>query len=495
MDFRVWIHNQSTSLQSRMKLIVALIMLFTVAKCLLVRKSHGFPSSTSQFSSTTKNRISNARFALAAAQADENRSKKLSEKPNNTPFIGNPLALRAKRERPPRPESAVATAASKRESAPRKRQPPSSFASRRQAASTQAEPDRPFTLPPGEFRPKQSLGQNYLSDQNYVRKIVDAFIEERNKLSSCANDVDGHRVLEIGPGAGALSRVLSPAFSRMAAVEIDRRSVSLLAEKLPKLEVIHQDVMLFNWAEHVKQRGGPLSIIGNLPYHIVSQLLFSIADANSCVDIAVVTMQLEVAERLTARPGTKDYGIPSVVFQLYGAPRLLFKLPPSIFFPQPKVDSALVSIDFTQPSAALQRVNLPQLKRLLGAAFRQRRKMLRQSLKELFKTDKEIINPLPAKYETLRPEALNPVQFVDLAEALYGPRGGPVKNVVASEENVKTGRRSLLKLSLTRLKKNEERVEELSDGKLTTASPEASVWRRARKRSIEEYIDKKTEVV
>lgn len=478
-----------------MKLAVsslALIMLFTFVECFVVRRSPGVFLSNYRLSSTTKSRISNARFALAREQADASNLKKLNAKPNTSPVAGKSLERRNRRQRPPRADSST-TAGSKAELGSRKRPPPASYASRTKSSSVQVEPDRPFTLPPGEFRPKQSLGQNYLSDQNYVRKIVDAFVEERNKLTSCSNDVDGHRVLEIGPGAGALSRVLSPTFSRMAAVEIDRRSVSLLAEKLPKLEVIHQDVMLFNWAEHVQQRGGPLSIIGNLPYHIVSQLLFSIADANTCVDIAVVTMQLEVAERLTARPGTKDYGIPSVVFQLYGAPRLLFKLPPSIFFPQPKVDSALVATDFTQPSAALQRVNLPQLKRLLGAAFRQRRKMLRQSLKELFKTDKEIINPLPAKYETLRPEQLNPIQFVDLAEALYGPRNGQThKSIQESEASTtaaKTERRSILKISSLRLKRDEAKAE-VSDGKLTTASPEASVWRRARKRSIEEYIDK-----
>jgi 16S rRNA (adenine1518-N6/adenine1519-N6)-dimethyltransferase len=218
----------------------------------------------------------------------------------------------------------------------------------------QQEPNRPFTLPPGEFRPKQSLGQNYLSDQNYVNKIVDAF---------GARCIDVNRVVEIGPGTGALTRSLLPIYPSMTAIEIDQRAISFLHEKLPLLNILHCDVLAFDWARLAQDKGGRLSVIANLPYYIVSQVLFSLADAQSQIDLAVVTMQLEVAERICAKPRTKQYGIPSVVFQLYASPQMVFKIPPNVFFPVPKVDSALVALDFAKPHPELNTVYPDQLRK------------------------------------------------------------------------------------------------------------------------------------
>jgi len=208
--------------------------------------------------------------------------------------------------------------------------------------------DRPFTLPAGEFRPKQSLGQNYLSDQNYVLKICDAFQDDSE---------EGSRVVEIGPGMGALTRVLVDRYPRMKAVEIDQRAVAFLNDKLPQLDVIREDVLQFDWPQCAAEKGGTLSVIANLPYYITSQVLFSLADSHKAIDKAVVTMQLEVAERITAPPRTKQYGIPSVVFQLYGRTKLNFKIPPNVFYPVPKVDSGLVTIDFTKPHPDLNTVD------------------------------------------------------------------------------------------------------------------------------------------
>ena len=179
-------------------------------------------------------------------------------------------------------------------------------------------PDRPFSLPPGEFRPKQSLGQNFLSDQNYVLKLV-------NRLEDSSKD--GSRVVELGPGPGALTRKLFERYPRMTAVEIDQRAVSFLREKLPGLKVLHKDVLACNWADMAHERGGAISIIGNLPFYITSQILFSLADCHTSVSKAVVTMQYEVGERIVAKPRTKAYGILSVAFQLYGRPTLDFKIP------------------------------------------------------------------------------------------------------------------------------------------------------------------------
>ena len=274
--------------------------------------------------------------------------------------------------------------------------------------STNANPDRPFTLPPGAFRPKQSLGQNFLSDQNYVVKICDALRDD---------SAEGCRVVEVGPGPGALSRVLFVRYPAMTAIELDQRAVAFLADKLPGLSVRHQDVLTVDWPALALDKGGPISIIANLPYYIVSQVLFSFADAHQSISQAVVTMQLEVAERITAKPSTKQYGIPSVVFQLYSQPKMNFKIPPSVFYPKPNVDSALVTLDFTKPHAELHRCRGDDLRRVLTTAFRQRRKMMRQSLKELLLRDGLVI---PDKWATMRPEQLQPVDFVHLTTDLYG---------------------------------------------------------------------------
>lgn len=224
------------------------------------------------------------------------------------------------------------------------------------ATQEEAAKDRPFTLPPGLHRPKQSLGQNYLSDQNYVVKICDAFKDESDQ---------GDRVVEIGPGMGALTRVLMRRYPKMTALEIDQRSVKFLNEKLPGLNVLHQDVLEFDWCQLAADKGGKLGVVANLPYHITSQVLFSLADSYKAIDKAVVTMQWEVAERVTAKPNSKQYGIPSVVFQLYGRTELNFKIPPKVFFPVPKVDSALITIDFTKPHKHLHLVEGEHLRRYL----------------------------------------------------------------------------------------------------------------------------------
>ena len=117
------------------------------------------------------------------------------------------------------------------------------------------EKNRPYTLPPGAFRPKQSLGQNFLSDQNYVKKIVKAFIP----LDPGEN---GERVVEIGHGTGAITRVLLPLYTDMTAIEIDQRSIEFLKKKLPNLNSIHKDVLDMDWPQHAIDKQGRLNVIG-----------------------------------------------------------------------------------------------------------------------------------------------------------------------------------------------------------------------------------------
>eukprot|EP01040_Poterioochromonas_malhamensis_P005807 gene5807-6247_t len=299
--------------------------------------------------------------------------------------------------------------------------PPPSVSAARKVVSEEEVPDRPFTLPPGKFRPKQSLGQNYLSDQNYVNKIVAAFHLERQQIAGQKDDVTGKQVIEIGPGIGAITRTISPLYPDMLAVEIDERAVELLGEKLPSLKVQHGDILNFRFEQYSKEvlGGRKIAIIANLPYHIVSQVLFSLADAHQAIDVATVTAQLEVAERVTASPNTKAYGIPSVILQLYGTTKMNFKIPPTVFYPVPKVDSALMTIDFTQPHPLLHSVDKRSLRRVLSQSFQKRRKMLRTSLKEML--EQEGLT-LPLKWHERRPESLTPEEFLHLTRELFGDR-------------------------------------------------------------------------
>ncbi len=315
-------------------------------------------------------------------------------------------------------------------------------------------------LPKGSFRPKQSLGQNFLRDGNTVAKIIRYFVADATKTIIENDSSSAMRAIELGPGAGALTDTLVMKMDELDAsfrcIEIDPRSVELLGEKHPLLHVMHMDVMQVDYPSLSEEEGGPLSIIGNLPYYITSQILFSLADAShfNAVRSATVTMQYEVGERIVAKTSTKQYGILSVVFQLYADCKLHFKIPPTVFYPQPKVDSALLGFHFIGPNQLRSRlcgVSPSDLRRVLTATFQQRRKTVRNSLKKLLLDvhggDKEKVNsildsdPLPLSKETLqaiengdafamaaelpknwskkRPEELSPGQFVELTRLIF----------------------------------------------------------------------------
>jgi ribosomal RNA small subunit methyltransferase A len=321
------------------------------------------------------------------------------------------------------------------------------------------------SLPGGSFRPKQSLGQNFLRDGNTVAKIVKAFVKDATETLGIT-DVEKRdlklsdlRSVELGPGAGALTDVLVPALgcNNLQCIEIDPRSVELLGEKHPNLRVHHLDVLQADYPTLADEEGGPLSIIGNLPYYITSQILFALADAShtNAVRSATVTMQWEVGKRIVAPTRCKDYGILSVVFQLYADCKIHFKIPPTVFYPQPKVDSALIGLHFLGPTQLRKRlagVSPSNLRSVVTATFQQRRKTVRNGLKQLALTvyggDKERVQkfldseplPLPQSVQEAkdagdefamaqqlpldwvkkRPEELSPGQFVEITRLLYG---------------------------------------------------------------------------
>ena len=254
------------------------------------------------------------------------------------------------------------------------------------------------------IRPKQSLGQNFLRDPNIVRKIVDAI----------GAPPDAH-VVEIGPGTGALTGLLLERFATFTAVEIDDRAVALLRKTYPGLDVRHGDILQVDWEDLARQKGGPLWVVGNLPYNITSQVLFSLIDAGATIREAVVMMQHEMAQRLVADIRTKEYGILSVQVQLHARPELLFKVSPNVFYPRPDVTSAVVRLDFSERFSEVTSVGHEFLRHVIRSAFNQRRKTLHNSLSE-WTRGREI--PLPDAFKKRRAEELEPAEFVQLARYL-----------------------------------------------------------------------------
>lgn len=309
-------------------------------------------------------------------------------------------------------------------------------------------------LPSGKLKPKQSLGQNFLKDPNTVAKIVRAFHDDATlRGSRPGKPLDS--IVELGPGAGALTDRLMKNYGAdvLQCIELDPRAVEILGERYPSLLVHHEDVLQVNYPAMADQKGQPLVIIGNLPYYITSQILFALADAShyGAVDCATVTMQWEVARRMVAPTSTKDYGILSVVFQTYADVRCHFKIPPTVFYPQPKVDSALVGLHFLGPSKLRQRlagVRPQDFRNVVTTSFRQRRKTIRNSLKKIPGVDAELLKEklnslpvalpqsvldaqaagdefavsqtLPDNWASLRPEELKPAQFVEVTRLLFG---------------------------------------------------------------------------
>ncbi|AXJ00810.1 dimethyladenosine transferase [Cyclonatronum proteinivorum] len=253
------------------------------------------------------------------------------------------------------------------------------------------------------LRPKKSLGQHFLRDQNILRKIA---------LS--AGIQKGDRVIEIGPGEGALTEYLLSVSDDVCAVEVDPRAVELLRLKFLGLDVRHADFLSVE-LDALLEAGRQHVIIGNIPYNITSPILFKVMDAGPVFRRAVFLMQKEVAERLVARPGSKAYGILSVQAQLLGTVAYLFDVSRHVFFPKPKVESGVIT--FTPRESPLE-VPTDQLKTVVRMAFNQRRKKMSNSLKSLIAEHK----PDGVSFDlNLRPDQLTPPEFITLTQAIFEP--------------------------------------------------------------------------
>lgn len=215
--------------------------------------------------------------------------------------------------------------------------------------------------------PLKRFGQNYLLDQNVIRKII-AEIDPKE------ND----KIIEIGPGKGALTQQLLEKNKRLIAIEIDKRVIDDLKNRFTSLHLIQSDFLKLDLNQFIDSPGNKLRIAGNIPYNITSPILFKLFENNSLIKDAVLMVQYEVAKRMTAEIGSKDYGILSVILQYFGKVEVVFKVSKNVFYPKPNVDSAIVHIYFDQiRNNSLFNAHFISI---IKSAFGNRRKTLKNSL-------------------------------------------------------------------------------------------------------------------
>jgi 16S rRNA (adenine1518-N6/adenine1519-N6)-dimethyltransferase len=227
------------------------------------------------------------------------------------------------------------------------------------------------------IRPLKRLGQCFLCDRNIMEKII-----------RIADVRDADTVVEIGAGTGVLTAMIADRARRVIAVEVDRMLVDLLQKELGdrgNVEIIHADVLRFDFSTvhpggRQEDRGQRLKVIGNVPYNISSQIVLRLLDHRHCIGRAVLMLQREVAERLAASPGTKDYGPLSVYVALYTEPTLESRVPASCFHPRPDVESRIIRLDIRdEPLCRVDNADFFQ--RLVRTSFSKRRKTLLNNLK------------------------------------------------------------------------------------------------------------------
>lgn len=218
---------------------------------------------------------------------------------------------------------------------------------------------------------KPKLGQNFLVDAQAARRIA-----------ASLGDIAGRTVVEIGPGRGAITGELSELGSHIVAVELDRELAADLRKRFDSghVTVVEQDVLHFDFAAAASQAGSRLRVAGNLPYYITSPILLKLAASHEAIELAVLTVQREVADRVTSAPGSRDYGLLSATVQMYGPVESLFTLPPSAFSPQPQVHSSVFRWRIAPRFAELG-VEEAGFLRFLRQAFAQKRKTLANNLR------------------------------------------------------------------------------------------------------------------
>ena len=259
------------------------------------------------------------------------------------------------------------------------------------------------------------LGQNFLISPAVVRGVVEA-----------AEIEPGDHVLEIGPGIGTLTQGLLEAGAEVTAVELDKKLPAVLAETLrgyEHLTVVQGDILKTDIA--TLMGGEPFKVAANLPYYITTPILLALLEQKLPITRIVTMVQKEVAERMTARPGGKDYGALSVAVQYHTEPEIVLDVPPNCFLPAPEVDSSVI-VCAVRETPAVAAKDETMFFRVVKAAFGQRRKMMRNPLKPLARakadcndwSEEQLQAFLAQDVFSLRPEKLSVEDFVALTNLL-----------------------------------------------------------------------------
>ena len=248
-----------------------------------------------------------------------------------------------------------------------------------------------------KVRAKKHLGQHFLTDENIARKIGESLIHENNYTG----------ILEVGPGMGVMTKYVIKKYQdhNFKVCELDKESVAYLNKHYPELEVINHDFLKLDFSKVFK---GQFAVTGNYPYNISSQIVFKVIENRHLIPEMAGMFQKEVAERICEKPGTKAYGILSVLTQAYYEAEYLFTVSEQVFNPPPKVKSGVLRLTRLdhEPDCDQSR-----FKMLVKTSFNQRRKMLRKSLKGQFPAE-----VLTQEIFTKRPEQLSVEDFVFLAK-------------------------------------------------------------------------------
>ena len=267
------------------------------------------------------------------------------------------------------------------------------------------------------FKFSKSLGQNFLIDENVLEKII-----------SGANIDKSTNVIEIGPGFGTLTQRLCLNAKKVVAIEIDKTAIPILENNLcdfDNIKIINDDVLKCDLKKIIEDEfgGGRVTIAANLPYYITTPIIMHILESRIDAKNLCIMIQKEVAERIAAKEGTKDYGALSVAVNYYAIPRMICTVPPSSFIPMPKVSSAVISLDIRkEPPVAVN--SEKGFFKLVKAAFAQRRKTLLNALanSSAIPMSKEEISNVLIECgidEKRRGETLTLQDFADIANRIF----------------------------------------------------------------------------
>ncbi len=251
--------------------------------------------------------------------------------------------------------------------------------------------------------PLKRFGQHFLTDKNIINKIVEEI-----------NPVAEDHIIEIGPGRGAITEFLFSRSGKYTAFEIDRGSADVLKKKFQAIEIIQQDFLKTDLINYIDNQSGTTRVVGNIPYNITSPIIYKLLNYRNYIGDAALLMQDEAAKRFFSGPGNGNYGIIPVLLDIICEKKYCFKVSPNVFYPKPKVNSALIRLFFNKTPISDYRYAI--LYNFLRTIFNERRKTLKNSLRNSIFGDCDL-NALGIDI-TKRPEQTTPEEYLEIARKI-----------------------------------------------------------------------------